>query len=358
LQLSKLQLKNFRCFNQIDVDLDAPIILIQGENGSGKTSVLEALSYLCFLRSFRTHITKELINEKNDNFFIKAEFSGLDNSAIQVGFSGKKRLVKINGKAAQSYKDIMNHYRTVTLIDDDLDLIKGSPEIRRSFIDQYIILENPQFLHKFRKYKQIQENKNALLLRGNYKYDDYLLWTKSLWEQGKIIQQLRIDALQALQQELNNIVFIFFPELKMSFKYEAKHDLLLIDNLDSYIESRDLYTNEQIQRRSLFGPHLDDFSIIFHDKKTKVFASRGQQKLLILLIKVAQIKLLMGKLDQSSSIAFLLDDFMTDFDSKKLETLVPMLCSLGIQLIFTSPLQDSQLKQILIEKNALIVYLN
>lgn len=354
MQLTKLQLRNFRCFDQINIDLDAPLILIQGQNGSGKTSILEALSYLCFLRSFRTHITKELVNEENYSFFIKAGFSGIDYSEIQVGFSNKKRLVKIDGKVIQSYKDIMNYYRTVTLIDDDLDLIRGSPENRRSFIDQYIILENPQLLHTLRKYKQILENRNALLFKGDYKYDDYLLWTKALCNQGKIIQQFRIEALQAIEKELNNIVSTYFPELKISFKYEPKFNL----QNDSFIQiEQKFYHNEQIYKRSLFGPHLDDFSIIFLEKKTKAFASRGQQKLLVLLIKVAQIKILINSSKQLGCMVFLLDDFMTDFDTKKIEILIPMLCSLGVQLIFTSPLSDSFLKQILIEKNALIVYL-
>jgi len=357
LQLRKLQLKNFRCFNTLDLDLNSNLVLIQGDNGSGKTSILEALSYLCFLKSFRTHVTKELIHEQNQSFFIKAEFESPEYNEIQVGFSGKKRVVKINGKLIQSYKELMVYYRTITLTEDDLDLIKGSPEIRRSFIDQHILLNNPQSLHLFRKYKQILENRNALLFKGRYQYEDYTLWTEALWQQAKLIQKIRIDSLLQIEAELNNLILQNFPELKVKFQYEAKLHLQQEHFSDFIGQNPNLLINEEYQKRSLFGTHLDDFSIIFSDRKTKIFASRGQQKLLVLLTKVAQIKLLC-QLGYQDSITFLLDDFMTDFDSKKIESLVNMLCCLGIQLIFTCPTVDSKLKSLLTQKNVLIIHLN
>jgi DNA replication and repair protein RecF len=357
LQLRKLQLKNFRCFDQLSIDIDSPLILIEGNNGSGKTSILEALSYLCFLRSFRTHITKDLINDQKENFFIKAEFCNPDNNEIQVGFSNKKRLIKVNGSSVKTYKDLIESYRPITLIEDDLDLIKGSPEIRRIFIDQCILLNNPQILETFKKYKQVLERKNALLNKGSVKYEDYCLWTESLWKYGKIIQKVRIENLSLISIELNKIILQNFPELKVNFKYETKYNLQQ-EKFEEFLNlSPYLFNNEQLYKRSLFGTHLDDFSITFHDKKTKTFASRGQQKLVILLIKIAQIELLKSY-GFSKSLVFLLDDFMTDFDYKYLQALIPLLYSLNIQLIFTCPTQESALKRLLIEKNALIVNLN
>ena len=89
--------------------------------------------------------------------------------------------------------------------------------------------------------------------------------------------------------------------------------------------------------RSLFGAHLDDILITFHDKRSKQYASRGQQKLIVLLIKIAQIKEL---LRQKGPAVFLLDDFMTDFDEQRIRQLVTVLRGLDIQLIFTTPLSS------------------
>src|SRR5579863_9021361 len=141
LQLARIQLKDFRCFDQREVDLDSPIVLIHGFNGTGKTSLLEALYYACYLRSFRTHLSRDLIALGKDSFFVKflirdnSENNVVDNT-IQIGFANNKRLVKVNDKTAVSYKDILAYYRVVSLTEDDLKLIQDGPEERRSFIDQ------------------------------------------------------------------------------------------------------------------------------------------------------------------------------------------------------------------------------
>src|SRR5471030_434878 len=110
LQLTTIQIKHFRCFAGTTIAFDSPIVLVEGNNGSGKTSLLEALHYLCYLRSFRTHTPRDLIQAGADGFFIKASFDQQINQQsfthnVQVGFSGKKRLVKMNEQSVSSYKE-------------------------------------------------------------------------------------------------------------------------------------------------------------------------------------------------------------------------------------------------------------
>ena len=108
------------------------------------------MHYLCYLRSFRTHLPQELVQFGQDNFFIKARLengNAADGYDLQVGFSNKKRLVKVNNKSIASYKELLDYYRIVTITEDDLGLIKDGPEERRLFIDQAIMLADPEFLH-------------------------------------------------------------------------------------------------------------------------------------------------------------------------------------------------------------------
>lgn len=341
LRLSRIQLKHFRCFDQTTLELDSPIVLIEGINGAGKTSLLEALYYACYLRSFRTHLPRELIQFGHDNFFIKVALQNQSlNHEVQVGFSQGKRLVKVDQKSIYSYKELLDYYRIVSLTEDDLQLIKSSPQMRRTFIDQAILLHDPVFIESMRELRQVVNNRNSLLRMGKISRDMYTVWTEQLWDKSRIVQDKRNAMLASIEQETNMLLRAHIdPELSIKLSYQTK--LKPEQSLEQFMNDHaGLYDDELRFGRSLFGAHLDDIIIHFQGKKSKAFASRGQQKLIILLVKVAQIKLLS---DQKGSAIFLLDDFMTDFDENRAKKLISILCTLGNQLIFTSPVNDGAL---------------
>lgn len=355
LQLTQINIKRFRCFKDFTLDFDNRIVLIQGANGSGKTSLLEALHYLCYLRSFRTHSPRDLIQFGNEGFFVKASFNAHDDDQLmpgdaQVGFAQKKRLVKINQKPIATYKELMDYYRVVTLTEDDLYLISSGPEVRRAFIDQALLLDDPECMSVIKNYKTILDNRNALFMRGRPDFDSYQLWTDQLWTASRIIQKQRIAMLEQFERATNEILTTQFDnQLSIAFSYTSKK----IDPEMSQDEFNrlqpNLYQEECRFGRSLFGAHLDDFIIRFQDKKSKSFASRGQQKLIVLLLKMAQIKHIGFK---KGSAIFLLDDFMTDFDPGRAAILLDSLDQLGFQLIFTSPLDKGFLEDNLRDRGA------
>jgi DNA replication and repair protein RecF len=355
LLLKSVQIKQFRCFTQTTISFEAPVVLVQGNNGSGKTSLLEALHYLCYLRSFRTHSPRELVKSGADGFFIKASFDQTINNQflthdVRVGFSGKRRLVKINEQTIGSYKDLIDHYRIVTLTEDDLQLITQGPEIRRAFLDQGVLLRDPDFITTLKAYRHIVDNRNKLLANNAQDIDSYSVWTDQLWHKATLIQRHRREFLKDIEREVNALLSEFFSQenLFVRFSYSAKK--MGQETLQDFlIENDDLYSQEVRFSRSLFGSHLDDFMITFQDKKSRVFASRGQQKLIVILVKIAQIKQL--SLLKGPAI-FLLDDFMTDFDLDRAQTLMHILTGLNSQLIFTSPLKTGFFEQKLTEGGA------
>src|SRR4029077_9400420 len=116
LQVAAISLKNFRCFDQVTLDLNSRIVLIYGANGTGKTSLLEALYYGCYLRSFRTHLSRDLVALGKESFFVKflIRNSSAENCidhTIQIGFTHNKRLVKVDNKTMVSYKELLSYYR-------------------------------------------------------------------------------------------------------------------------------------------------------------------------------------------------------------------------------------------------------
>lgn len=353
LQLVSINLKDFRCFNQETIDLDCPIVLVYGSNGTGKTSLLEALYYGCYLRSFRTPISRDLVAIGKDSFFVKLVVR--DNTSdqmldhtIQIGFAQNKRLVKIDNKSTVSYKDLLEHYRVVSLTEDDLTLIQDGPEERRAFMDQALLIDDASFINKMREYKIILEHRNALFHGESVEPESYFIWTKKLWEHTTVVQQIRKQFLAKLEVEVNKMLNRHIDQdITISFTYQAKKnsDLIFEEFVRKNGSLQELMASELYFKRSLFGVHVDDFTITLAGKKSRAYASRGQQKMIVLLIKMAQIKELTLK---NGPLIFLLDDFMTDFDAERGKALLQVLFELNCQLIFTSPRRDSALESALV----------
>ena len=333
MYIQSVTLKNFRCFSAFTLDFDSPITLIEGANASGKTSLLEALHYACYLRSFRTHLPREMLAFGQDTFVIKVHGTSSESDwNLHVGFSGKKRLIKIDEKHISSYKELVERYRVISSIEDDLMLIKGGPDIRRTFMDQSILLENPTLISTMRRYSTVVDQRNALLAQPGCDSISYDIWTQQLWELSALIQAGRKQFLSNLEREVNILLEKFFEvDSSITLEYCPKRCDLTTSYESFRAENPTLFQDERLFRRSLFGVHLDDCRINFLNKSSKTYASRGQQKLLILLIKVAQLRLL------NNSVIIILDDFMTDFDDKNSKILLDMLISLNVQIILTCP---------------------
>lgn len=350
MRLQELYLKNFRCFDAKTLSFHHDSTLIYGHNGSGKTSILEAIYYICYLHSFRTHNTRELIRFDEQDFFIQACVQEQDTQhAIQVGFSDKKRVVRIDKKAVRSYKELMSLYRVISITEDDIELVRGEPELRRTFLDQTCLLVYPDMVQSLRTYRTIVTNRNKLLLTGKHDQLELRLWTEQLWQQAVLIQQQRERMLVELNHMIAQLGHEFFGEdfsLEMVYCPKAR----LGDTVAQFLDAnRALFEQEQRYGRSLFGPHLDDVSILFQHKKSRIFASRGQQKCSVTLLKLAQLLLIRQTRGQAIVV---LDDFMTDFDSTHVRTLLTMLAAQGAQLIFTVPTNDSPLVDSLKERGA------
>lgn len=354
--LRQLTMRQFRCFSDSSLEFSSPLVLIEGDNGAGKTSILEAIHYLCYLKSFRTHLPRELVRLQDKSFFIAATVAhadGLEHD-LQVGFVEQRRALKLNDQPLQSYKELMSHYRVITLTEDDLYLIKSGPDVRRSFIDQFIFLHDASYLQQLKKFEQTVRHKAALLNRPVFDAQEYYVWSQSIWQQTHVIQELRITHLKQLAQASNELLEQYFPGLgHISISYKPKQ--VRVASFDLFNEELPhLEHEERRMQRLQYGAHLDDFVLEFQDRQSRAYASRGQQKLVVLLLKIAQIQELLKR--HGSSI-FLLDDFMTDFDEKRLTCLLPLLESLQCQLIFTSPLCQSPLKTALLNRNAQLITL-
>ncbi|BDC34525.1 hypothetical protein Noda2021_04830 [Candidatus Dependentiae bacterium Noda2021] len=183
-----------------------------------------------------------------------------------------------------------------------------------------------------RRLKNIVEQRNSLLCGGRKDATEFNVWTEQLWRISEHIKQVRKETLTQLEEEIRQLAAHYFPDIAIHFHYTSKSNS---PSFEEFItEHNSLFAQEERLGRSLFGAHLDDFSITFQEKKSKAFASRGQQKLVVMLIKIAQMKWLGMR---KGPAIFLLDDFMTDFDRQKGVQLLKPLLDLSNQIVITAP---------------------
>jgi DNA replication and repair protein RecF len=350
LFLQELQLQQFRCFADKKLYFSAPITLITGNNGVGKTSIVEAIYYLSYFKSFRSHVISDLMYAGTDSFFLKGEFSIeklAEQHSIQVGYSAKRKSIKFDQKQVTSHKEILSLFQVVTLTEDDVDLIKGYPAGRRAFIDQAVLLAHPETLEIYREFKQVLQHRNALLERYYQGCDklEFEIWTQKLIDITVKIQTLRQNMMIQVETMVNQLIEQFFDGIyEVSLSYDSK--VATLGDSEAVLRARidQLIHQERALKRSMFGAHLDDLIFQIRGKKARVFASRGQQKLISLLCKLSLI--LTERPDRVRPL-LLIDDFISDFDKMRLENLVNFLVSCQNQIIITAPFFDSNLKELL-----------
>jgi DNA replication and repair protein RecF len=345
-----LTLKNFRCFRNATFNFDAPFVIIEGDNGVGKTSILEALYYACYLKSFRTHTSDDLIATNTDHFFVHLDVEQPHHPphTINIGFSPNKKLIKLDQKTVRSHKDLIAAYRVMSVTEDDLELIKGEPAVRRAFINQAHILHDPEHIAVLRHYKKILLHRNSLLARAHAAralttelHDELRLWSEQLWARSREMQRGREALLAQIIDRANTLLNQYFPEdsLNISHHYLAKN-MRADEDFESFWRKAHskVIGHEIALERSLFGAHLDDIIIEFRGKNAKQFASRGQQKLILFLIKLSS-KNFSDRESGNGNALLLLDDFLTDFDKKRLERCLAIINAHQLNTIVTCPVQ-------------------
>jgi len=343
VRITHLTLYNFRCFNELNLSFEEPLIIVEGANGSGKSSIAEALYYACYLKSFRTHRIGDMaLQGGNDSFFLRlhGQLPEGDSYTIQVGFERGEKLVKVNDVPVTTYKEVMDYYKVVLISEYDLRIIQEGPEERRAFINQLCVLQDPLMAELLRANKQILNQRLPFLLRGETRSDHFMHWSRQLWENSTQLVAVRKSSLTLLEEEvqgLANSLGITLPLIKLTYKQKG-------GNYESFEEFWRAYQNtllpqEEQQRRTLFGSHLDDITISFGGRDARLYASRGQQKLLVLLLKAAIVRVLQRLGGDVRTILFILDDFVTDLDVTVMAATLDMLQRLGCSVLVTCPLK-------------------
>ena len=348
--IKKLELKNFRNYADINAEFNSDKILFIGKNAQGKTNLLEAVYYLSSLNSMRTNSDSELIKWNEEICNIKADIKKFDvdiELEITINPPNRKKL-KVNGLTKTKSSEFISNLCTVCFTTNDLLLLRGTPEDRRKWLDLAISQIYPAYVERIAKYNKIRTQKNNYLksLKGNINADTSLLdvWNEQLAITGSNITFLRINFLYELQKiaqlkhkqiSENEDLSIFYNSsiignISSSEKFEHNNEYILESFKKSLEEKK---TEEIIRGQSVTGPHRDDISYFINNSEAKKYASQGQQRTIVLSLKLAELAFIKDKLNINAVL--LLDDVLAELDDIRQNYLLNAIES-GIQTIITS----------------------
>lgn len=321
MHIKHLSLKNFRNAPESEIEFSNGVNVICGSNAAGKTNILEAIFYFAAGKSFRNCKDRELISFGNDKANITMDFyaRGFDKKMSATLSKNGRRMIKIGESGPLRLNEYIGQFRAVIFTPDHLHLVKGAPENRRRFLDLAICQSFPRYASTLSEYNRVLAQKNALLKKGNVINELLEVYNERLATLAAIITVNRRKYVAKLEEEAKKFLFDMSngrEELSLSYQSQA-------GDLETQEEIREKYKNifsdkmqfEKERFISHYGSHKDDFSVSVNKKSAKMFASQGQQRSIVLSLKLAEGELSANLTGEYP--VFLLDDILSELDKDR-----------------------------------------
>lgn len=333
MKIKGLYLHNFRNYDLCSLRFPAMVNIFYGKNAQGKTNLLEAIFYAAFGMSHRTFQEDDLFGDGQREMAVKADFTSFDSDYEikikryeQSGRIKKELLLdNVNIKAKEHYGTL----NTVMFSPEDLQLIKGEPQLRRRFFDMQIAQTDKAYYELLVKYNRLLQQRNRLLkeIRDNNGDKGQLnLWNNELSASAARIIKKRLAALDELLVIASGIYASIAggsESMLINYALKTSNDFILQQSDKSESEWQEFYLKELHERQALdilrgntsIGPHRDDLFFYVSGKLLKAFGSQGQQRSAALALKLAQLEYV--KNNTGEYPVLLLDDVMSELDSER-----------------------------------------
>lgn len=351
MNLHRLQLITFRNYHSLQLVFPEEGAIFEGINGSGKTNILEAVYILCTGRSQRGAKRSEMINFGSDNTYIEGEFKEGDRSAVaSMGFSRDKKVVmKFDGAVVKKFTEWFGKRPVISFGTDDLQLINGTPEFRRRFIDVLCSQIDSEYLTSLITYKHFLSCRNQIL-SSNFDRIQCEIYEEQMAENGAEIFIKRKEIisflgpfLQDYYREISgnreNAGLLYEPSVscECSSKNEWKN---VFYELLKERRNKDLETGF-----STVGPHRDDIRFLLNQKPSKTYGSQGQWRSIVLSLKLSSVSCL--EHFRQDKMIFLIDDALSELDQDRTSRVLPLIENKG-QVFIATPVFNSPMKKTLL----------
>lgn len=309
--IKEVKMNYFRCYSSANFKFSKSKNIIIGDNGTGKTTLVEALCYLCLGKSFKNVKDNEVIQIDAPYFNIIGEIEDASKSStskIVVGYDKKTKKISNNGVFYKTLSEYVGKYKVVSFSPDDLDLIKGSPVVRRRLVDMYLCQKEHQYMKTLSEYKHILKQRNELLKNKSIDMQYLDVITTALIEKAVYIINKRnefVEKLSSFVERKSQTLTNGNETVRLEYKPNC--------NINEICEK---FQNDQqldiLTQSTNNGPHRDDIVIYVNSQKASVYSSQGQIRTAVLAIKLSIVEYFKTIDD---NIIIILDDVFSELDN-------------------------------------------
>ena len=322
MQLLSLNCESFRNLSSVSIAPHPRFNILEGQNGQGKTNILEAIYLLGALRSFREVRTKGLIQWEQSAAIVRGRVSrrGVERE-LGVELSQRGRRAVTDGKIVARLSDYFGHLHLVVFAPEDLSLSKGGPSGRRRFLDRSIFQVVPSYFDEMRAYQKALKHRNELLRKSNGPVDSVLMETfdQALAQRGAKVLWRRLSFLEQFIPVVEGV----FEELTggghtLGLRYDGMVGELVTEDVICQAFMERLNASSAVDQRRRYttrGPHIDDIVITLDDHVARSHASQGQHRAIALALKIAELRLAEATLEAPPIL--LLDDVSSELDERR-----------------------------------------
>jgi len=346
MHLQKITLVNFKNFESQSFDFEDKINCFVGNNGVGKTNVLDAIYYLSFAKSYFNPVAIQNIKHGQEFFMIQGEYLLEDKIATVVCSlkRGSKKVLKKNGKVYEKFSDHIGHLPLVIISPADRDLIIEGSDTRRKFIDNVISQSDKEYLQIILKYNKVLAQRNSLLkyFAANRTFDalNLKVYDEQLKTYGSVIFEKRtafLDAFIPIFRERYQSISNSKEIVDMFYKSQLKEGNIL-DLLEKNLE------RDRVLQYTSVGTHKDDLTFEINGYPVKKFGSQGQQKSYLIALKLAQFDFMKSKSNVKPIL--LLDDIFDKLDDLRVEQLINLVNNDHFGQLFISDTHEERTEEV------------
>jgi DNA replication and repair protein RecF len=327
--LAELQLRHFRCFESLRVELAPGFNFFLGRNGQGKTSILEAACVLFRLQSQRSSSLAPVVRFGEKSFAVSGR---IENHRLDFRYSALRRKVAIDEIEQRTFGEYLRLGRVVSFANTDIELVRGGSDSRRRYLDFLGSQIDPLYRPTLRAYERALRSRNALLKSAQPRPRELAAYDQPLIEHGTNLGVMRgrlVECLAPLAAQAHQRISGIEENLQIGFAPGNEEDFAR--------QLRDSSAYELRLRQTVVGPHRDDIELLIEGKKAPQYASEGQQRTVALALKIAQAQLF--ALEEQTPPLLLIDDVFGELDPVRRNALLDYLPGDAQKLVTATTMQ-------------------